>query len=226
MAPETHADTSGTALEARIAAVLDEIPDDVTVVAAAKTRSADEVAAAIRAGIRHVGHNYVQEAEAMRAAIGHDCTWHLIGHLQRNKAKRAVTAFDVIETIDSTRLADAVNRRCAAIGRTLPVLLEVNIAGEASKAGVAPPDAGAVAAHVAGLDHLRLTGLMTMGAWTEDPEDARSQFKAARRLFEELQDVAAMPDLSMGMSDSFRIAIDEGATIVRLGTVLFGPRAG
>ncbi|MFN2252569.1 MAG: YggS family pyridoxal phosphate-dependent enzyme [Anaerolineae bacterium] len=210
------------------AMVLAGIPPGVTVVAAAKTRGIDEVKAVLDAGVSAVGHNYVQEAAPMVADLGHAARWHMIGHLQRNKAGIAAELFDVVETVDNVRLAAALNRRCAAAERVMPVLLEVNSAREPGKSGVLPEDLEQLAAAVAELGHLRLSGLMTMGPVADDPEDMRPYFAATREALEELRRLdlphAELRELSMGMSDSYLVAIEEGATMVRLGTVLFGPR--
>jgi pyridoxal phosphate enzyme (YggS family) len=215
---------SETEIEERVGAVLEGIPPEVTVVAAAKTRTAEEVAAAVRGGIRHVGHNYVQEAEAMFEQLGHAVQWHFIGHLQRNKARRAARLFDMVETVDSPRLASALDRQCAAAGRTMPVLIEVNSGREEAKAGVGPEEIDALADHIAALEHLALEGLMTMGPASSDPEELRPYFRATRRAFDRLRSRLPLRHLSMGMSDSYLVAIEEGATLVRLGTILFGPR--
>jgi pyridoxal phosphate enzyme (YggS family) len=212
----------------RVAAVLAGLPAGITLVGAVKTRRPDEVAAAVRGGLGHVGHNYVQEAERMREALPAGLTWHLIGHLQRNKAKRAVELFDMVETLDSLRLAEELERRCAAAGRILPVLIEVNSGREPNKSGVLPEEVPALAGQLDGCPHLRLEGLMTMGPDTGDPENARPYFRTTRRLFEELaaqgRPGQVLHTLSMGMSNSYRVALEEGANVIRLGTLLFGPR--
>lgn len=214
-------------ITANAARLLAELPADVLLVAAAKSRAPDEVRAAIAGGVRAVGHNYVQEARAMADGLAEPVSWHLIGHLQRNKVAAAIALFDMVQTVDSRRLADALERRCAESGRRLAVLLEVNSGGEPHKAGALPGDVDALAEHVAGLAHLRLQGLMTVGPLVDTPEEMRPYFWATRRAFERLANVlpaGAMHHLSMGMSDSYRVAVEEGATIVRVGTLLFGPR--
>ena len=195
--------------------------------AAAKTRSPEEVQAAVDGGVRILGYNYVQEAEGMQQVIGSRVQWHLIGHLQRNKAKKAVELFDMIETVDSFKLASAVNRHCAELDKVMPVLIEVNSGREANKAGVFPEHVEELVGKLAELKNIRVQGLMTMGPFG-DPEDSRPFFKETRRLFESLA-ARNIPDvemryLSMGMSGSYEIALDEGANIVRIGTKLFGPR--
>lgn len=208
--------------------LLKEIPQNVTLLAAAKTRTIEEVKAAFEAGIHHFGHNYVQEARMMAPEIDLNVKWHMIGHLQRNKAKDAVELFDMIETLDSFRLAEELEKRCAAAGKILEVLIEINSGMENEKSGVLPQDLAPLVEAVSGFPHLRLIGLMTMGPLEGEPERSRPYFAKTRQLFEELRKAnlpgVDMRVLSMGMSGSFRVAIEEGATMVRLGTALFGPR--
>ena len=217
-------------IASRVKSVLDAVPPGVTVIAAAKGRSLLEVEAVIEAGITHVGHNYVQEAADMIPAMQRRVTWHMIGHLQRNKVLEAIHLFDMIETLDSVRLARAINERCAAHDKTMPVLIEINSGRERSKTGVLPEKVNELAAAVAGMEHLHLEGLMTMGPRFGDPGDARPYFRATREAFERLADSdlpnITMRYLSMGMSNSYQIAIEEGANVVRIGTALFGSRAG
>ncbi len=209
--------------------ILSLLPESVTLVAAAKMRSADEVEQVLAAGVRIIGENYMQEAEHMRRQIGDrpGVRWHMIGHLQRNKAKRAVELFDLIETVDSIRLAAELDKRSRELGKTQDILIELNSAAEPGKSGVLPGDVEPLARELLALNHVRICGLMTMGPVTSSPEEIRPWFRVAREEFVSLR--AAAPDapieiLSMGMSDSYPIAIDEGATSVRIGTALFGPR--
>lgn len=216
-------------LRERVSRVLAEIPDGVTLVAAAKTRTPEQARAAVEAGVAVLGHNYVQEAEVMVPALADlPVKWHLIGHLQRNKAKKAARLFDVVETVDSLRLAAALERALVPLDKTLEVLLEVNSGEESAKAGVLPRDAVELARQVAELPHLRVVGLMTMGPLTDDAEEARPYFRMARELRDEIAALelpgVSMGCLSMGMSASWRVAVEEGATQVRIGTALFGPR--
>lgn len=208
--------------------LLREIPEEVTLLAAVKTRTIEEVKIAFNAGICHFGHNYVQEARAMAPEIDLKAKWHMIGHLQRNKAKDAVELFDMIETLDSIRLAEELEKRCAAAGKTLEVLIEINSGMEDEKSGVLPQDLAPLVEAASDFPHLRLVGLMTMGPLEGEPESSRPYFVKTRQIFEELRKAnlpgVDMRVLSMGMSDSFRVAIEEGATMVRLGTALFGPR--
>ncbi len=208
--------------------LLDELPAGVTLVAAAKTRTPEQVLQAVNAGITIIGENYVQEAQAAFAVIGNRASWHMVGHLQRNKVKQAVEIFDAIETVDSLRLASEIDKRCARIGRTMPVLIEINSGRESQKAGVFPEDAEDLLRGLASFKHVKVEGLMTMGPRFGDPEDARPYFKETKRLFDEMKGLqlanVEMRHLSMGMSNTYEIAIEEGATIVRVGTKLFGER--
>lgn len=210
--------------------LLKTIPPDVTLVAAAKGRSIEEVEAAIQAGVSHVGHNYVQEAKPIIEALGDRANWHMIGHLQRNKAAAAVRIFDMIETVDSMRLAEAIDLRCARLGRTMPVLVEINSGRERTKTGVLPEELDDLVASITKLKHVHLMGLMTMGPRFGDPEDARPFFKATRGAFDRLS-AQRLPNislqyLSMGMTNSYQVAIEEGANLVRIGSGIFGPREG
>nr|MBC7244390.1 YggS family pyridoxal phosphate-dependent enzyme [Chloroflexota bacterium] len=210
--------------------ILETLPTGVILVAAAKSRSAEEVRAAIRAGVCHVGHNYVQEAAQMIPLIPEPVHWHMIGHLQTNKVKSAMQLFDMVETVDSWRLAQEMEKRCAAIGKVMPVLIEVNSGHEATKTGVLPEEVEQLAWQLSTLPHIRLQGLMTMGPRFGNPEDARPYFRITREIFERLK-VAHIPNvemryLSMGMSNSYLVAIEEGANMVRIGTLLFGEREG
>ena len=218
----------------RVRDTLADLPDGVLLVAAAKTRTAEEARGALEAGAAAIGHNYIQEAEAMREALREwesahpPPRWHFIGHLQRNKARRAVALFDMIETVDSIRLARALDRICGETGKTLEVLIEVNSGREPNKTGVFPEDAEALAREIAGLERLRVEGLMTMGPFSGDPEAARPCFRETRGVFDRLGELSLpnvnMRRLSMGMSNSYLVAIEEGANLVRLGTRIFGPR--
>jgi hypothetical protein len=218
-----------SAITSNVKAVLAALPPGVELVAAAKTRTAAEILEAVDAGVRTVGENYVQEAAEIFPAIGHRVRWHFIGHLQTNKVKRAVEIFDLVETVDSLALGREIDKRAAAAGRTVDVLVEVNSGREPQKAGVMPDDAEALIRSLAVLSRLRVLGLMTMGPYEGDPEDSRPYFKETRRVFEALKQAAIpgieMRHMSMGMSHSWRVAVEEGATMVRLGTALFGPRS-
>jgi pyridoxal phosphate enzyme (YggS family) len=211
-----------------VRAILAELPAGVELVAAAKTRTAAEVLEAVEAGVAIIGENYVQEAADVFPAVGRRARWHFIGHLQSNKAKRAVEIFDLVETVDSEALGRELDKRAAAAGRPMEVLVEINSGREPQKAGVMPEDAEKLVRALAAFPHLRVQGLMTMGPFEGDSEDSRPYFKETRRVFEALR-AAAVPGaemrrLSMGMSHSWRVAVEEGATMVRLGTAIFGPR--
>ncbi len=209
--------------------LLVEIPEGVKLLAAVKTRSPEEVEAAYEAGIRYFGHNYVQEAQAMLPELDLDAEWHMIGHLQRNKAKEAVEMFDMIQSLDSIRLAHELEKRCATAGKKLEVLIEINSGAEDEKTGILSQEAVDLAEEIASLPHLHLSGLMTMGPMEGAAELSRPFFAKTRRIFEDIAQLdlpnVEMKILSMGMSGSFRVAIKEGATMVRLGTALFGPRS-
>ena len=208
--------------------ILSTLPDHVILQAAAKTRSLDEVNAVIDAGVKHIGYNYIQEALPMIGAIGNRATWHMIGHLQRNKAKKAVSFFDWIETVDSWRLAKTLERHCESLEKAMPVLIEVNSGREANKTGVVPQDIDALVEKMSGLKYIKVRGLMTMGPRFGDPEKSRPYFKATRETFERIAaknlSTVSMEYLSMGMSNSYLIAIEEGANMVRIGTRLFSER--
>ena len=212
----------------KIQAIRRSIPPHVEILAAVKTRTLEEVRAAYDAGLRIFGHNYVQEAQAMIAADDLGSEWHLIGHLQRNKAKEAVKLFNMIESVDSLRLAQELENRCAQIKKKMPVLIEVNSGSEDNKTGIMPQDAAQLAEYLNTCQYLRLRGLMTMGPLTGEPELARPYYRETQRLFEEISRMGLenteMRVLSMGMSYSYQVAIEEGANLVRLGTVIFGAR--
>lgn len=205
--------------------LLKQIPENVTLLAAAKTRSNEEVQAAFDAGIRCFGHNYVQEAQAMLPGLPFNADWHMIGHLQRNKAGAAVELFDMLETLDSARLARELEKHCARLNKIMPVLIEINSGREENKDGVLPEDVDALAEALREFPHLKLSGFMTMGPLTGDPELSRPYFQTTARIYEQyrLKD-DAIRFLSMGMSHSYKAAIEEGANLVRIGTLLFGPR--
>jgi pyridoxal phosphate enzyme (YggS family) len=208
--------------------LLAEIPQGVEIVAAAKTRSAEEVAKAVKAGIRVVGENYVQEALAAHRIIGARARWHFIGHLQTNKVKKAVEIFDMIETVDSRRLAGEINKRCESIGKVMPILIEINSGRESQKSGVLTEDATSLIEEIALLPCIAIQGLMTMGPFSGNPEDSRRYFAETRRIFEKLKGKriprVEMKYLSMGMTNSYRVAIEEGANLIRIGTKIFGER--
>jgi len=215
-------------IKEQVKKILDELPEGVTLVGAAKTRTPQEILQAIEAGLGIVGENYVQEAEKAFELIGNKAKWHMIGHLQSNKAKKAVTVFDMIETVDSMKLARAIDKACEKIGKTMPVLVEINSGEEDQKAGVLPEDAIPLIQEMSALANIKVMGLMTMGPFAGDPEDSRPYFQKTRAIFEKLKAMnlpnVEMKYLSMGMSNSYKVALEEGANVVRIGTKLFGER--
>ena len=208
--------------------LLSELPEGVELIGVAKTRSLEEIQEAVDAGISNIGENYVQEAERAYRKIGQTVKWHMIGHLQSNKAKKAVRIFDIIETVDSIRLAVAIDRACGDIGKVMAVLIEINSGEESQKAGVMPEDTLSLIKEMTVLRNIRIMGLMTMGPSSGDSEDARPYFRRTREIFDEIKitDLSGveMRYLSMGMSNSYRVAIEEGANMVRIGTNIFGER--
>jgi pyridoxal phosphate enzyme (YggS family) len=205
--------------------ILSELPPGVQLLAAAKGRLVEEVLQAIEAGVGIIGENYVQEAERAYQRIGPRVKWHLIGHLQKNKVKRAVEIFDMIETVDSVEVAREIDRRCAQIGKTMPVLIEVNSGHEAQKSGAFPEEVEPLVRQISTFSNMRVVGLMTMGP-SNGQEDARPYFAVTRRVFEHIRQLALanveIKYLSMGMSGSYGVAIEEGANIIRLGNKIFG----
>jgi PLP dependent protein len=202
-------------------------PDEVALVAVSKTVPIDRIRAAVAAGLTTLGENRVQEAEAKIPAVD-GATWHLVGPLQRNKARRALEIFDAIESVDSISLAERLDRIAAeALGdRRVPVLLEVNVDGDPAKTGFAPADLERSLDAILGLGRLDVRGLMTIGRLVARPEDARPTFAQLRELSGRLRaaDERLGGELSMGMTDDFEVAVEEGATIVRVGRALFGER--
>ena len=215
-------------IKENIKKIFEELPAGVQLVAAAKTRTVAEILKAIQAGLTIIGHNYVQEAERAFEAIGPKAKWHMIGHLQSNKAKKAVKVFDMIETVDSLKLAKAIDKACRNINKSMPILIEINSGEEPQKAGVIPSNAVSLVKEISELENVSIMGLMTMGPFSGDPEDARPYFQKTRQLFDDIEQAnlpgIEMKYLSMGMSNSYKIAIEEGANMVRLGTAIFGKR--
>ncbi len=194
-------------------------PSSVGLIAAAKTMPTAAVHAAVEAGVTDIGHNYVQEAVAMVGQVSAPVRWHLIGHLQRNKAAKSAATFDVVQTVDSPGLGEALSRAASKAGRVLSVLVEVNVGGEASKSGVAPEDAAGLVDALRANAGLTVDGLMAIPP-PADETQARRYFRQLRDLSEEL----GLAQLSMGMTNDFEIAIEEGATMVRVGRAIFGER--
>jgi pyridoxal phosphate enzyme (YggS family) len=192
-------------------------PQDILLIGVSKTVPAERVRQAVEAGVAALGENRVQEAKEKIRTLGHPVPWHLIGHLQTNKVKDALELFDVIQSVDRLPLAAELARRAR---RPVDVLVEVNLAGEPAKSGFAPAEVKPALDALAALPNLRVCGLMAIPPAAADAEQARSWFRALR----DLRDAAGLPELSMGMSADFEVAIEEGATMVRVGTAVFGPR--
>lgn len=212
----------------KAAAILAAIPPTVTVLAAAKSRNASEIAEVIEAGITDIGENYFQESRAVIEAIGGKATWHFIGHIQKNKVKHIVPLFDMIQTVDTYELAAMIDQHAARRGRIMPVLVEVNSGREENKHGVMPEETAELVRRISVLENLRVKGLMTMGPFLDDYRGLRPYFRETKGLLDEIRSMGIpgveMAILSMGMSDSYEIAIEEGATMVRIGTKIFGER--
>lgn len=201
-------------------------PAEVEIIAVTKTHPIETILEAKKAGINNIGENRIQEAEAKFAEIGDTVNWHLVGHLQRNKVKKALEIFTMIQSLDSLVLVEEIERRGAGMAKLVPCLVEVNISGESSKFGVHPDSLAELLAGVLKLEHIKLVGLMTVGPFTQDKDEIRRGFVLLRELRDRAENVFGcyLPHLSMGMSDDYEIAVEEGATMVRLGRVLFGPR--
>jgi pyridoxal phosphate enzyme (YggS family) len=205
-------------------------PDEITLVAVSKTHPAETLREAIGAGVTDLGENRVQEADAKIPLVGRSAArWHLIGHLQSNKTRRAVELFDVIHSLDSVGLARRLDRMCAEINReVLPVLIQIDLGQEATKSGAAETEVSTIVKAIKQSNTLRLTGLMTLPPYFDDPKQARPFFRKLRELRNELGAQGVFGDqageLSMGMTHDYQVAIEEGATIVRIGTAIFGAR--
>ncbi|HEM47373.1 MAG TPA: YggS family pyridoxal phosphate-dependent enzyme [Alphaproteobacteria bacterium] len=202
-------------------------PQDVMLVAVTKTVNPERIREAVDAGVKHLGENRVQEALSKLGSLPEGVTLHMIGHLQTNKARQVACSFDWIHSVDSVKLAEELSRRCDAAGRRLTCLLEVNVSGEEAKYGATPEDAARLADCVAALPSLELAGLMTVPPFSEDPESSRPHFARLRGLAASLAPnlpAGSMRHLSMGMTGDYEVAVEEGATIVRVGTAIFGHR--
>jgi pyridoxal phosphate enzyme (YggS family) len=202
---------------------------EVRLLAASKSQPLDSLRAALAAGVPLIGENYVQEAQEKKVQLADaSAEWHMIGHLQRNKAKLAVQVFDVVESLDSLALARELDNEAAKRSKIVRALIEVNLAGEESKAGIAKGEVAGLLEMVSGLAHVRVQGLMTVPPFRENLEEVRPYFRELRELRDSLNSLnlphARLNELSMGMTHDFTVAIEEGATIVRVGTALFGPR--
>ncbi len=207
-------------------------PAELTLVAVSKTVEPDRVIEAIRAGVVELGENWVQEALAKRPAVEQvepgKTRWHMLGHLQTNKVKKALSVFDMVQGVDSLHLAQELDRRAAALERVVPILIEVNTSGEASKFGAAPDQVQPLSDSLRAFEHVRVEGLMTIGPGlsVEEPEKSRPCFRLLRELRDRLESGSGLklPVLSMGMSSDFAVAVQEGATMLRIGTAIFGGR--
>jgi pyridoxal phosphate enzyme (YggS family) len=211
-----------------------EIPDNVSIVLASKTRTPEEIMKVIETGATDIGENYVQEAEGMYNDLGEKAKkvrWHMIGALQKNKINKALPIFDVIQTIDSLKTAVAIDRRVEKAGKKIiPVYIEINIGSEITKDGLKPDYEiiESLVREISKLEHLSLEGLMTMGPRFGNPEDSRPYFRKTKDIFERIRALnlpnVNMKTLSMGMTNSYKVAIEEGSNMVRLGTIVFGKR--
>jgi len=215
-------------IKQNVSQILSELPNGVQLVAAAKTRQLEEVLEAVESGVKIVGENYVQEAERAYEVVGNRARWHFIGYLQRNKVKKAVRIFDMIETVDSVEIAREIDKRCAQIGKVMPVLIEVNSGREKQKSGLFPESVEQLAREISVFQNIRVMGLMTMGPRFGNPEDSRPYFVETKKIFEKIKKLnlpnIEMKYLSMGMTNSYKVAIEEGANIVRIGSKIFGER--
>ncbi len=211
------------ALTQTINKIKKEIPANVKILAATKTRTTAEIQEAVDSGISIIGENYVQEAEKKYPYIKGDIEKHCIGHLQKNKIKKALEIFDVIETVDSLDIAKEIDKRTK---KQIPTYIEVNIGKETKKTGVLPENLEILIEEISKLKNVKITGLMTMAPFFEDIEKIRPYFKEMKRLFDKIhKKYPSIAILSMGMSDSYKIAIEEGANLIRLGTAIFGRRS-
>lgn len=226
---ESARNTTSNSIRRNVAELLAELPEGVEVVAAAKGRIPQEVLEAVEAGIKIVGENYVKEAKIAYDLVGKRAKWHFIGTLQKHNIRREMLGiFDMIETVDSLEIGSEIDRKCVQIGKVMPVLVEINSGREPQKSGVLPEDAERLIREIGSLPNLKVMGLMTMGPISRNPEDVRPYFAETRRIFERVRDMklpnVEMRYLSMGMTDSYKVALQEGANVIRIGTKIFGPR--
>ena len=216
------------AIRENVKTLLEELPDGVELVGAAKGRTAREIEEAIDAGLKIVGENYIQETLPVQNRVSRDVEWHFIGHLQRNKVKQAVGIFDMLESLDSLPLAEEIDKRCGEINKVMSALVEVNSGREEQKFGVLPEDVEELVRKASTLPNIKIMGLMTMGPRFGNPEDSRPYFIKTREIFEKIKRLnlpnVEMRYLSMGMTNSYRVALEEGANMVRIGTKIFGER--
>lgn len=217
-------------IEKNVKMLLRELPQGVTLLAAAKERNADEISRAVKAGVTMVGENYLQDTLMVINKVEGNPEWHFIGHLQRNKVRKAAEIFDMIESVDSLRLAKEIEKCCERAGKVMSVLIEVNSGEEKQKHGALPREVTPLMEEISLMSHIRIMGLMTMGPRFGDPEESRPYFIKTRKLFERIKELhlpnVEMRYLSMGMTNSYQVAIEEGANLVRIGTKIFGERPG
>ena len=210
--------------------LLNELPEGVTLLAAAKERSADEISEAIKAGITMIGENYFQDTLRVINDVEEKAEWHFIGHLQTNKVKKVIDIFDMIESVDSLKLAKEIEKCCKRRNKIMPILIEVNSGEENHKNGVAPKDVVELIKEISSLNYVKIMGLMTMGPRFGDPEESPPYFRKTREIFKQIKDFhlpnVEMKYLSMGMTNSYEVSIEEGANLVRIGTKIFGEREG
>ena len=213
-------------IKENIEKLLSEIGSDVTLVAASKTRTTEEILSAFGNGIENMGENYIKEAiEKIEELKNKNIIWHFIGHLQKNKVKKAVKYFDIIQTVDSYELAQLINKEADKLNKVMKIMIEINIAREEQKSGVFPELALELADKIRALANIELIGIMTMGPVVQNPEDIRPFFKETKKIYDSINEkISTLKYLSMGMSDSYKIAIEEGSNMIRIGTRIFGPR--
>jgi pyridoxal phosphate enzyme (YggS family) len=222
-------DVASEFIKQNIAKLLASLPDGVEVVAAAKTRTPEEVLEAVQTGIKIIGENYVKEAKEAYELVGKRAKWHFIGTLRKHDVRKTMLEiFDMIESIDSLEIAREIDRKCSQIGKIMPLLIEVNSGREPQKSGVLPEDVERLVREISGLANIKVMGLMTMGPSFGNPEDSRPYFAKTRRIFEKIKGLklpnVEMKYLSMGMTSSYEVALEEGANIIRIGTKIFGER--
>ncbi len=211
----------------KIKRIREALPEGVELVAAIKDRTAEEIEAAINCGVKIVGENYLKQAKINYDIFGQRVKWHFIGNLQKNKVKKAVKIFDMIETLDSLKLAEVINKEAKKIEKVISVLIEVNSAAEPQKFGVFPDRVVKFKEQLKDFPQLKVCGLMTMGPFSEDVKKLRPYFRETKKIFDQIKNKNQAKDwkyLSMGMSNSWQLAIEEGANMVRIGTAIFGPR--
>jgi len=222
-------DVASELTKQNVAKLLAELPDGVEVVAAAKTRTPEEILKAVQAGIKIIGENYVKEAKEAYGQVGRRAKWHFIGTFQKhNVRKKVLEMFDMIEGVNSLEIAREIDKKCVQIGKIMPILIEVNSGREPQKSGVFPEDVEQLIREISRLRNIKIMGLMTMGPRFGNPENSRPYFVETRRIFEKIKGLelanVEMKYLSMGMTNSYKVAMEEGANIIRIGTKIFGER--